>query len=190
MLIKAPLIYQYGDYSVAAKPPERILAEGYLRLEKEGSCELVYHEGEHSLTWFLTQFVKNQAAILTLCKENRVLGFAWFNYLMKIGATEYKKAEAGIAFFRKTSPRDALMTAAMGTEWAFNELGVDVILSVTPEPNKAAVRFFKRLGREPFGPIPMMTCFPDGKGGYEPCGAYVSAMTKVKWQETRKQFLE
>ncbi len=188
LLTKEGPIYRCGELSLAPYPTERILAEGYLRFEQEGTLDLIYHHGgTHSLAWFLTQFVKEQNAILALCKNNAVIGFAWFNYLAKIGSTEFKKAEAGIGFFRKTHPRDALLAAAMGTDWAFRELGLDVMFGVTPEPNKAAVRFLERLGRDTFGPIPMFTTFPF-EGGHQPCGAYISTMTTVKWQDIREQW--
>ncbi len=189
LITKEGSIYRCGDLSLAPYPTERILAEGYLRFEKEGTLDLIYHQGNYSLTWFLNDFVTKQNAILALCKGSDVIGFAWFNYLAKIGNTEFTKAEAGIGFFRKTHPRDALLAAAMGTDWAFRELGLSVMYGITPEPNKAAVRFLERLGRDTFGPIPMFTVFPS-EGGYLPCGAFVSSMTKLKWRSMRYRWFD
>lgn len=190
LLAKENCIYRCGDLALAPYPTEKVLAEGYLRFEQEGTLDSIFHQGPSTLTNFLTQFVKEQQAILTFLKGNQHIGFAWFNYLSTIGNSKAKKAEAGMAFFRKTHPRDALLACAMGTDWVFEELNVDVMFGVTPEKNKAAVKFFKRLGRDFYGPIPLFTCFPDGNGGYEPCGAYVSAMTRGKWSGVRSNWFD
>jgi hypothetical protein len=184
--------YHLNDLYITPYPSESILAYAYLRMEKEGLTGIVFHEGNAGVGWFINTFIKQQSILAcwfrarnsgNLNDDLDLAGLAWFNSLVKIGESGKNKAEAGYVFFRDhQTPKKTIPLAAICMEWAFDHLNVDLILGMTPEKNKLACYFLRWLGMKPSGPIESFTTYPSGG---EICAAYVSSMTKERWQTQR-----
>ena len=187
--------YRLGDLLVTPYPPESLLARAFLKMEQQGSLPIVFHESCQGIGWFINEFSRKQSILACWVKvrESGVLeqdielaGMAWFNQRWKIGESGKNKAEAGYVFFKEhQSPKKTLPLAAMSMQWAYDRLDVDLILGMTPEKNKPACYFLRWLGMSPSGPIESFTTYP---AGGEICGAYVSTMTKERWQVQRNKW--
>lgn len=190
-------VYRLGDLFVIPYPEETLLAYAYLRMEREGLIPIVFHESCRGIGWFINEFTKKMPILGMYIKERDsgsidkdldLVGLSWFNNSIKIGESGKTKAEAGYVFFKEhQTPKKTLPLAAMCIDWAFSHLNVDLILGMTPEKNKLACYFLRWLGMNPSGPLESFTTFP---AGGEICGAYISTMTKERWQTTRTKWFD
>ena len=185
----AALVYAYGDVVIVPYPTEMALARGFLRFEEEGTIGQIFHEGVPSMQWILSEFITRQQAILgcfvSIEQYLYPAGYTWFNKKVRIGESNTYKAEVGIGFFKRFWNRKwTLPLAHLSCEWALDNLSVDALYGCTPELNRPAVRFFKALGWNHYGPIEHFTCYPiDGE--HRVCGAWISCMTRLRWTEMR-----
>ena len=190
-------VYQLGTLFVTPYPSESLLATAFLRMEQEGLLPVVFHEVERGVTWWLNEFGQKNAILAcwvktrdtgSIDKDLDLAGLAWFNTRWSVGQSGKSKAEAGYVFFKEhQNPKKTLPLAAMCIEWAIDHLSVDLILGMTPEKNKLACYFLRWLGMTPSGPLENFTTFP---AGGEVCGAYISTMTKERWQAVRKKWFD
>lgn len=165
---------------------DELLATAYLRLRQEGLLRYIFYAGEPSLYWFLDRYAKTKSTEVIACfkeDENRKLemvGLSWFNSREKV-ANLYDKAECGNAYFRKFhNYLDTTKAARLMTEFSFRYLGIDALFGCTPEKNRAAMLLAKRVGFEVWGPVPMYTAWEG-----EPCGAWISCLTRARWEELK-----
>jgi hypothetical protein len=188
------LTYMCGDVLIVPYPTDRFLLEGILRFEREGLMDVIFHEGVPSLLWLLQQFMVKNVILSCFSKSTDKythIGFAWLNTAIEIGNTGQKKLEVGHAYYRGTRPRHVLTASAMSIEWIFdNRPDLVALYGTTPEPNRAACKFLRKIGLEQFGPLPAYTCYPDGNGNRIICGAILSAMTRERWKTVRGRFFD
>ena len=177
-----------SELFVSPYPPDKLLAQAYIRMEDEGLLDTLFHERVPTLSEFLLRFcVERQAILACSIKENgvqRLAGFGWFNQSQRIGHLDLVRCEAGIIFFKDC--RKLRITTTFGhlmTAWAFSNikpkgLTLDVIFGTTPQPNRAACMYFRRLGWKSIGPLPNYTTYPGFDG---PVAVYISFMTRSGW---------
>jgi len=134
---------------------------------------VVFSEGETSLRWFLETY-RDMHVVAGFDGKN-LTGLGWLNKVLDMGPAG-RKGDCGMAFFPEVSPWKKLKLGALFIDYAFEELGLVGLFGTTPEPNRRAVRYSKKLGFKLFGPIPALSAW-EGKL----CGAYISSMTRQEW---------
>lgn len=170
-----------GDLMITPLVNESTLALAYLNFERDGSLEKIFHEKPAGLRWFLDSFSKDTIDVLACSKLDeggtpRLCGLGWINRFDNL--TTHLKVDVGHGFFREYQKHGwPQVWCQLCLEYVFSRLNADVAYGVTPEPNRAAVIFARRLGFEMHGPLPMFTSW-EGR----PCAAYVETMTKEQWQ--------
>jgi RimJ/RimL family protein N-acetyltransferase len=173
---------------------DSLLATAYLRFEIEGQLHHIYHRSVPSLREFLDYHL-NPRNVWLACMIRPILdngepdetrialaGLGWINTITDVTPDgKYKKAEVGMAFFREYQKRGiAGEFTEMLTDYAFDIPGVEALFGTTPEPNRAALIFGRRMGFTQLPPLPLYTCW-EGK----PCAAIVSYLTKDSWMNRR-----
>lgn len=175
------LIYSCGDLMIFPYPPETALAYLYSIFEKQGLLPILFHEGVPPLSWFLSTYRKPEISTLGCYRKledgtAEILGIVWINQSWKIGQN-WTKREVGMCFVRQQPIQDLETLALMSIQWAFDHLNTDTLVGTTPETNRAALLFGRKLGFHQAGPLPGYTCY-DGKL----CGAYFQSLPKDEWR--------
>jgi hypothetical protein len=184
--------YRSGDLVMLPRPVERVLVNLYYRFEADRLLDVIFHEsGKPTLQWFLATYLKPETSTLISYRESakllsdssfRVdetyytpLGMVWINQSWAIGPN-FRKAECGMAFVRRTPLEDTLRLGEMSISWAFDNLALDSLFGCTPSPNRAAVLFGQKLGFQQTTPLEGYSCF-NGKL----CSVVLQSMTKERW---------
>lgn len=168
--------WKLGPYIVSPKPSESLVGHVYLRFEREGLLDRMFTQGKPSLSWFLDWCGK---ADLLVCSEEiengraELRGMGWLTEVQDVAGV-FRKAEAGICFFRRQSAVTIFGKLMMA--WAFANLDLMVIYGTVPASNRAAVMYAQRMGMKLSGVLPSYTLW---KG--KPCAACVFAITKEDW---------
>lgn len=171
---------------------EELAASAYIRFSKEGLLERIFNEGPVSLRWFLDQYGVERGVQLLACarSENHTLipeGLAWIVRRVELedpsGNIVLRKAEVGEGFFRGVSPKNTVIYGQLALRFCFESLNLDAVYGTTPEPNRPGVMYSRRLGFDLHGPFPNYTLWKNKHtGSYEKCGAYVSVISRNKWE--------
>lgn len=174
-----PRILRRGGLAVAplvrCPQAEILLADACLRWMKEGTLETIFHEGFLGVKWMIEWFLCPENTTLAAFRGQEFCGLGWFLQPRKFANNI--RAECGLGFFRQQSNRTQnLDIGRMMLDWVFEHLAVDVLYGATPEPNKLALRFAKKLGFNVYGPVPYVCGW---KG--EMAGACFSIMTREDW---------
>jgi hypothetical protein len=156
---------------------DEILAHAYLRFRGDGLLQDIFSEGETTLTWFLQTY--SQMAVVGAFRGESLAGLGWITKVLDMGPAG-RKAEVGMAFFPEVAFAEKLELGRMMIAWAFETQNLGGLYGTTPAPHSKALAYAKLLGFELFGPIPGLSAW---RG--ERCGAYVSAMTKERWEQRR-----
>lgn len=187
-------VYRSGDLIMFAGPIERVLVNLYYRFEADKLLDIIFHEaaGPPTLQWFLQEYTKPETSTLIGYRESSEpvsssssfhvadkfytpLGMVWINQSWNIGLN-YRKAESGMAFVRRTPIEDTLQLGRMGVAWAFNNLSLDSMFGCTPLPNRAAVGYGHKLGFQQTTPLEGYSCW---RGKL--CSVVLQSMTKDRW---------
>jgi len=152
---------------------DEVLAHAYLRFQADGLLPMVFSEGETSLRWFLETY--RSMHVVAGMDGERLAGLGWLNKIIDMGTAGWK-ADCGMAFFPEISPWSKVRLGELFIDCAFEELNLQGLFGTTPEPNRRALRYAKKLGFQLHGPIPAMSAW-EGKI----CAAYISSMTRQQW---------
>jgi hypothetical protein len=175
--VKGPEEIISEPLSILATNHDEILAYAYMRFRKEGLLPDIFSEGETTLTWFLQTY--SQMAVVAAFRGKAVAGMGWITKVLDMGPAG-RKAEVGMAFFPEVTFAEKLELGQKMIAWAFETQNLGGLYGTTPAPHSKALAYAKLLGFELFGPIPGLSAW---RG--ERCGAYVSAMTKERWEQRR-----
>jgi hypothetical protein len=170
--------YRDGELIVAPHPSESMLAFAFVRFEHEDLLRWIFYEGVPSARNFISYLMERETLA---CYRQRpdspgaeLCGLGWLVLSDQL-TNPFRKGEIGIGFFK--GQKDIRRFGEIMTTWAFDNLKVSAIYGTTPEPNRAALAYIRRLGFEMFGPVPNF-CTWEGK----PVAAWISAITKEKWE--------
>lgn len=161
---------------------EIMLADAAVRWTKEGTLDTIFYAGIESIEWMIHYFLQPENTTLACIRgANEFCGLGWVMNRKRVG--NYSRAECGMGFFRHQSDKTQnLEFGQMMLDWVFQRLDVDVLYGTTPEHNKLALRFSKKLGFNLHGPIPG---FGEWRG--ELCSAWISSMKKEDWLVRSRQ---
>lgn len=162
------------------------LAQFYLDLKKQGLFRWVYYMKEPTLTEFLAFHRRTDLVYLGgmtskildngTMGEPELAGIGWLESIQRMPGLS--KGQVGMAFLRKYQRDDtALELARMFIDYAFDKVGVDVVLGTTPVRNRAAVLFSRKLR---FREIGVGTRYVSFWG--TACDAVLTEMTKDCWR--------
>lgn len=140
-----------------------LISSLYLNMTAEGRMDDVLYQGGHDIVYFL-QWVKSLRVFYGAFKDRVIIGGGWVDvpYSMEGSDRSYKKAEIGFGFSKSASVFEALAAGRMMLERTFEFYDIDFLYGTTPESNKLALGYAKRLGFQLYGPIPN-TCIFRGK---------------------------
>jgi RimJ/RimL family protein N-acetyltransferase len=160
---------------------DEMLAAAYLTMKLEGLLPLLYYEGIPSLTHFLELHRSGSFKFLGVFSRSmlntdvEMAGIGWLSSIS--GQPGTRKAEVGYVMFRKFQDRKTPLEAiGLLVDYCFDVQEMDLLVGTTPEKNRAAVAFVRKLG---FQVLPLIPKFCMFNG--EPCGAYLSYLTREIW---------
>lgn len=163
---------------------EDALISIYNRLKTEGLFDIVFHESTNmTLLQFMNFFSdpsKSLSQIFSLVDGDKIVdivGMAWVTDIA-VCAGKLTRAVGSFVFFKDyQKPAYTDQFAWMVIDYWFNVLGIDTIVGVTPEENRAALIYVKRAGFKEVGRLPNYTTY---KG--EVTAGVVTLMTRDQFQ--------
>lgn len=171
------LVYKDGmmiaddEYVLTHTFNEKPIIELYLRLVEDGLAEKVWYQGGLSLHWLLswTADPRNGTILFLHVKDGKasLVGAGWVTERTPLGDTGKHKAEIGFAFFKDTPIFTAIRFGRLALKYIADVFDVDYFFGTTPEDNKQALAYAKRLGLKLVGPVPNFCSYlGDVKGVY------------------------
>jgi len=173
-------VYLCGDLSLRPQPPEGVLVKVYADWKSTNVLDLCFYGEPTSLQFFLNWFTSLERSNLGAYKQlangsYQALGLVWINNTFELPGG-FTRAEVAMGFCRGVTPAELKIVGAMAVEWGFKERELDALIGTTPAPNKAAVRYGKKLGFSLAGPVHGMCTW---HGNME--SVYIQSMTKDQW---------
>lgn len=163
---------------------EETLISIYKRLKAEDLWDLVFHEDSGvTVLKFMNFFSSGSALLQVLAITNgegyiEPVGMSWISDITTCSGI-LTRGVGSFLFFREfQKPMYTDQFSEMILEYWFECLGLDVILGVTPEPNRAALIYVKRAGFREVGRLPSYTTFNN-----EVVTGVVTSMTKQEYRQ-------
>lgn len=175
-------VITYQDLIVTPCITDRLLAIAYLKMEAEGTLDAVFYMGRPSMKEFIDGSLEAGKVVLGCFRQKQddsepeFCGIGWVVKAERLSG--FIKAETGMCFFRQTKNTDNLTFGRLMLGSFFSRHNVDVLFGLTPEPNKLALRYAKRLNFDMIGPVPDLVAW-QGKL----CPGWISHMSKEQWME-------
>lgn len=188
MVVKAQAINELQlTLSIEDKLPDDFVAAAYLGFKASGELAHLFYESVPTLREFMDWHRKPDSiwlGCIALDQEtgkSEIAGMGWINAITDCGGGHIK-AEVGMGFLRKWQ-RNGIPSdfCDMMIDFCFERIGTAVIYGTTPEPNRSAILFMKRMG---FGHLPPMPEFCCWKG--RPAAAVFSYMTREMWMHRKE----
>jgi RimJ/RimL family protein N-acetyltransferase len=169
------------------RPDADLVAVSYLQMKVEGILGQVYYQSIPPLMEYMNWHLnpRNVWLACMACRtcdnaQPELAGMGWINQITDTGLI--RRGDVGMMFFRKFQQRSITREfTEQLIDYAFDVARLDVIHGMTPEPNRAALAFSRRMGFMQYGPIPLM-CHYAGV----PCAGVMSVMTKQDWNRRRR----
>jgi RimJ/RimL family protein N-acetyltransferase len=172
--------YWCGDLLVTPLVNEETLALAYLQFQRDGTLDTIFHEKRVSLRWAL-DFWGNENTDILACgrlKSDRsfeLCGLGWINNWIR--TPTHTRCDVGHGFMKQFWGKGMPLTwCRLMLAWLFESRNPDVVYGVTPEKNRLAIAFARKIGFTMHGPIPYWSAY---KG--EACGCYLDSMTREQW---------
>lgn len=163
-------------YIVSSYVHEAAIAALYNQMVADGTADTVWYETKHTLLWLLDWTARPEnGTILFLIKEGeqwKLCGAGWVTNKQYIGDTGKTKAEIGFTFMKGIPIFDCMKVGRLALKYMAEVFDVDYFFGTTPESNKRAVSYAKRMGLSIHGPVPNFCSF---NGKIE--GVYLSHIT-------------
>ena len=188
---------QNGPYILIPYMPQNgtdqqeALVSLYFRIKTEGLIPIVFHENsgitllEFINTWSISRNllqifgIKDDAgSLMDIC------GMAWLSDITEIsdnGKPILTKAIGSFLFLKKYQvPAFTNTFGDLIFRYWFETLGIDTLVGITPEPNRAASIYTKRQGMKELCRIPQYTTY-EGKR----CDGILSHLTKEEYRAAK-----
>ena len=187
--VKQEYKYQKGNlllvpYSAAARNlPEDELVQLYVKLKNEGLWDIVFHEATDFTLLKFMNFFSSGAGLMQILVVTDGKGFydsagmAWIGDLA-LCSGKLTRGTGSFVFFKDFQrPHYTDEFCDLLLSYWFEELGLDIILGVTPEPNRPALLYIKRSGFKELARIPNYTTYAG-----EVVSGVVTSMTKAEYK--------
>jgi hypothetical protein len=168
--------------AIGVNPGEDWIGGAYFRLKSEGIFPIFMHNNP---TIGLSAFLAWAAKITTLGFFSNpdtiptLDGFAFINRIQQFG--EESICEVGEMFFRGTPRNVTLAYCRMALDFCFITRGFVAVYGITPEANRPARIFNRRLGFTCSEPLPGLV----GWGG-KAANGIISSMSREQWLSLRE----
>jgi RimJ/RimL family protein N-acetyltransferase len=156
----------------------------YNRLKAEGLWDAVFHEDAGvNLLSFMNFFSDGKALLqlLVLTDGDRIVdivGMSWLSDIVTCSGILTRGIGSFVFFKDYQKPMYTDQFSEMILGYWFEVLGLDVILGVTPEPNRAALVYARRSGLREIGRLRGYTTF-----GGEVVTGVVFSLTKQEYRQ-------
>jgi RimJ/RimL family protein N-acetyltransferase len=163
---------------------EDALIDVYKRLKQEDLWDIVFHEDSGvTMLKFMNFFSDGRSLLQVLAISDGknivdIVGMAWISDITTCGGILTRGVGSFLFFKDYQKPHFTDLLGEMIIEYWFTQLGLDVVVGVTPLPNRAALIYAKRTGFKEVGRLPHYTTF---KG--EVVTGVVTSMTKQEYLE-------
>lgn len=178
-------ILRSGNLVVTPCVTDSLLAQAYLTYQKEGTLPVIFYLKIPTIKEFIDAHMETGSRITLGCfrvdeETNKVdlVGLGWVSDSVRMGG--HCKAEIGIGMFR-CAGRDNLAFGKMMLSCFFQQHAIDVLFGTTPEPNRLALRYSRKLGFDLSSPIEDY-CTWQG----ELTAGIISHMSKAQWVERNR----
>lgn len=144
---------------------EESLAILYNKLHEEDLWDIVFHEDPSiSLLNFMNFFSDGKALlqVLTLTYDDKVVdsvGMSWVADISVCGGVLTRAIGSFVFFKDYQKPPYTDTFGAMVLKFWFEKLGLDLVVGVTPEPNRAAALYARRMGFKEVARLPGYTTY-------------------------------
>ena len=156
----------------------------YNRLRSEDLWSVVFHENtEMSLLEFMNFFSHGNCSlqILSIVNNDTVVDFAGMAWLtdMAVCQNVLTRASGSFGFFKEyQKPMYTDQFSDMILEFWFEQMKIDTLIGMTPEPNRSALLYIKRIGFKEVARLPQYTTYKN-----EVVTGVVTMMTKDDYQQ-------
>jgi RimJ/RimL family protein N-acetyltransferase len=163
---------------------EEALIAIYKRLKAEDLWDIVFHEDAGvTLLKFMNFFCEGRALLQILAITDakgyiEPIGVSWVGDITTCAGILTRGIGSFLFFKEYQKPMYTDQFSEMILDYWFNALKLDIIVGVTPEPNRAALIYVKRAGFKECGRIPKYTTF---KG--EAVTGIITSMTKEDYSQ-------
>jgi len=153
-----------------------LIAYWYIQSVLCGRADKVFYAAPHDIKYLIDWFDQLEVC-LGAFQDGKLIGVGFVSNTLNFrGEGLTKRGEVGFGFLNNCNVLSALHAGRLMIDYILGELGYDILLGTTPELNKVALAFAKRLKFEQYGPVPY-TSFYLG----QITGTYTSIITKEKW---------
>lgn len=189
--VKKEYQFQRGSFLLMPYDPrvgnikEDALIALYKRLKAEGLWDIVFHEDAGISLLSFMNFFSNGTALLQLLvltnEQGEIIpvGMSWVGDISNCSGIMTRGVGSFLFFKEYQKPMYTDRFSEMILEYWFEVLNLDVILGVTPEPNRPALIYVKRAGFKEVGKLPSYTTF---KGVV--VDGIITAMTKQEYRQS------
>jgi len=178
-------IVRNGNLVVTPCVTDLLLARAYLNYQKEGTLPVIFYQREPTISDFIKAHMEVGTRITLGCfrvdeetKKVEHCGLGWVSDAVRMNS--FTKAEIGIGMFR-CAGKDNLAFGKMMLQSFFSKYAIDVLFGTTPEPNRLALRYSRKLGFDLAGPIPDYCSW---RGALT--DGWISHMSKSQWLERNR----
>ncbi len=142
-----------------------------------GRGDQVFYAAKHDLQGALNWATKCDF-IHGVFLEEKLIGVGFVENVLRFNTNQgqISRGEVGFGFLPSCSIFQALDGGRKMLDTFFNKLDIDHLFGTTPEPNKAAIAYAKRLGFSIYGPVPDFCAY---NGDY--VGIYTSHLSRTEW---------
>lgn len=156
----------------------------YLSMLGCGRADKVFYAAPHDLQYVLDW--SKDITIIGAFKDDVLIGTGFVNNIQDFTGDNWsrRRAEVGFGFLPNCSIFESLRAGREILDICFSKdgLGIDDMFGTTPEPNKQAVAYIRRIGLALYGPIPNFTNYL-GKH----VGVYTSYISREQWNQQRSK---
>lgn len=181
MLQRDGNVYTEGEFVVAPQKDQCLIAEAYLLMKAQGLLEILYYQSIPDLATHMQLMLSEKTVFLAgFRRTDLYTKFIGFSVVVESDCMGHgwKRAEQSCLFFKEFQRRDITTPVAnLMMRWVFERTDTDFLFGVTPEPNRAMVRFARSLGYE-MSRVPNAATFNG-----EPCAALISSMSEAQWRK-------
>ena len=155
----------------------------YLTMLGQGRANKVFYAANHDLAYVL-DWASGLDFIHGAFVDGSLIGVGFVENLVTFETSDgpISRAEMGFGFMENCNVFEALKAGRIIVSNAFSELNLDHAFGTTPELNKKALAYIKRLGFKLYGPIPDFCSY---LGKYS--GVYTSHISRKEWNRLQNK---
>jgi hypothetical protein len=160
------------------KGNHNLIGMWYMLSLPDGRADRVFYAAKHDLKYVL-DWADQCDYIGGAFLDGQLIGIGFAENLMRYGETS--RVEVGFGFLPNCNIMQALQAGRKILSHFFETLDVENAFGTTPEKNREALAYIKRLGLKLYGPVPNFCTYLGAVSG-----VYTSHITREEWKQLNK----